>query len=193
MGPINNSFSEKNEVLGTQEVLAHLAEAGVNITAQTLRNWERDQLITSPKRGAGYGGKWSEYPRHVLAECYAAHMLLQVLPKKIIDKDVPKFSVKQLAEARTNCKNRLSKKYNVAENLSSYNSGMKFGEPVVANVTINWENMPKIELSKEYAVFVNQAGRNTFETMLQFTTKKSAELFWQKYYFQGLKIFGLTS
>ena len=189
---VDSSSGKKNNVLGTQEVLGRLAKVGINITAQTLRNWERDQLITSPTRGAGYGGKWSEYPNYVLAECYAAHMLLQVLPKKIIDKDVPKFSVKLLAEARANCEHRQSKPYDAAETLSRYNSGFKFGKAVVTDMPIKWSEMPKIELSNEYVIFANKAGQNTFETMLQFTTKKSAELFWLKYYSEGLKIFGLT-
>lgn len=189
---VNSSSGKKNNVLGTQDVLGRLAEAGINITAQTLRNWERDKLITSPARGAGYGGKWSEYPSYVLAECYAAHMLLQVLPKKIIDKDVPKFSVKLLAEARANCEHQQSKPYDAAEILNRYNFGFKVGKAVVATVPINWNDNPKVELSNEYVVFANKVGQNTFDTMLQFTTKKSAELFWLKYYSQGLKIFGLT-
>ena len=95
--------SYNNSVLTSNDMLQRLAAVDFVVTMQSLRNWEKDGLVTPPFRTSGYGGRQTYYSEYALAECYAAHMLLHVLPKKIQDKSIPKFSIEMLAAARAKC------------------------------------------------------------------------------------------
>lgn len=67
----------KNNKLPQKEVLTVLNdEFGIPIKYGTLLNYEKWGLITSPRRGAGYGGKWAEYEVEAVAETVAAWKLI---------------------------------------------------------------------------------------------------------------------
>ena len=79
--------------------------ADIDITAQTLRNWERLNLITPPDRkihsAERRAGRSAEYYRSALAETYAVYKLTKVgltLPQDQIP--LPKFSLSHVAIAR---------------------------------------------------------------------------------------------
>lgn len=79
--------------------------AGIDITAQTLRNWERHNLITPPDRkihsDKRRAGRSAEYYRSALAEAYAVYKLTKeglTLPQDQIP--LPKFSLTHVAIAR---------------------------------------------------------------------------------------------
>lgn len=100
---VENPFGDYKELL-QPELMERLAEAGIKVTTQTLRNWERSGLIIPPRREGGRGGKKSLYCEYVLAECYAANMLLQ--EKLIVGTGVvlPRVSAEALSKAREFCR-----------------------------------------------------------------------------------------
>lgn len=79
--------------------------AEIDITAQTLRNWERHNLITPPDRKIHSedrrAGRSAEYYRSALAEAYSVYKLTKAgltLPQDQIP--LPKFSLAHVAVAR---------------------------------------------------------------------------------------------
>lgn len=79
--------------------------AEIDITAQTLRNWERHNLITPPDRKIHSedrrAGRSAEYYRSALAEAYAVYKLTKeglTLPQDQML--LPKFSLVHVAIAR---------------------------------------------------------------------------------------------
>jgi hypothetical protein len=63
--------------LRQDEVLNLLnTKLGVPIKYGTLRNYEKQKLISPPARGSGYGGKWSEYDTVAVAEAATAWRLI---------------------------------------------------------------------------------------------------------------------
>ena len=93
-------LSESNGI--SQPVLLEMLEqAGMGITKQTLRNYERDGLITPPTRGAKYKGRWTCYASIVPAECYAAFMLLNTRSRGEEGNEMPKLSAKLIAKGRS--------------------------------------------------------------------------------------------
>jgi|GEM_PF-3964697 len=182
--------------LESPEMLQRLAQGGIVVTSQTLRNWERDGLITPPERGGGYKGKWTKYSELALAECYAAHMLLQVLTKNQSAQTIPKFSAAQLSKARLNCrfyphgieKPQLATEYFLKKPCAK----ATICEEVIVGTAINWEDAPKFSLDREYALLANASGQNSFEMLLQFTMQLTAELLWGKYLAEGAKKFQLV-
>ena len=59
------------------DVVTKLATLNVNVSRRTLLNYETWDLIDKPKRGGGgTGGRWTEYPRGVVEQSYAAWCLL---------------------------------------------------------------------------------------------------------------------
>lgn len=100
---VENPFGDYEELL-QPELMERLAEAGIKVTTQTLRNWERSGLIIPPRREGGRGGKKSFYSEYVLAECYAANMLLQ--EKLIVGTGIvlPRVSAESLSKARKSCR-----------------------------------------------------------------------------------------
>lgn len=182
------STSAPYSELSPQEVLSRLTAAGVNVTLQTLRNWEADRLITPPIRGSGYGGRWTKYFEYVLAECYAAHMLLHVLPKKMMDKSTPKYSPEMLAHARATCRFHPSgwPERPISETIRLHH----LADGVMAK-DYRWDDPPQIDLTQEYSNLAETKKSDSFETLLEYTTKLSAELMWFKYLTEGAKAFGL--
>lgn len=91
------------EELSQPELMDRLSESGIQLTTQTLRNWERNHLIIPPRREGGRGGKKSIYCEYVLAECYASHKLLQ--DKDFIEKGLllPRINAETLSQARKDC------------------------------------------------------------------------------------------
>lgn len=191
-----SKYESSCKVLGSQEMLDRLAQVGINVTIQTLRNWERQRLITPPERGGGYGGKWSNYAESVLAECYAAHMLLQVLPKTKMDRTIPKFSAEMLAHARANCR-FLPPGLTFPHIKSTF-----LMEKIGAKVTIqdefferrpvHWASKPDIDLSDDYLKQVKFSGQESFDTMLECVMRLTAELLWFKFLSEGAGKFNLT-
>jgi len=60
------------------EVLEKLKQLGVSMSRQTLRNYEKWELIPEPKRGSkGKGrGRYTDYPLQTVAEAFASWKLL---------------------------------------------------------------------------------------------------------------------
>lgn len=60
-----------------KEVVKKLNDIGINIKLRTLQNYEFEyKLISSVKRGAGYGGKWVKYDKVHLIEVATAYVML---------------------------------------------------------------------------------------------------------------------
>lgn len=193
---ISRYYEGNLTTLGSPEMLQRLAQGGIAITSQTLRNWERDGLITPPERGGGYKGKWTKYSEFALAECYAAHMLLQVLTKSQSEQTIPKFSAAQLSKARMNCRFYPSgiEKPNLATDYLLKKTGSKatIREESIVGTAINWEDEPKFSLDNEYVLLAKASGQNSFETLLKFTMQLTAELLWFKYLTEGARKFQLV-
>lgn len=60
------------------EVIDRLAAESIILSRQTLRRYEKQELIGKPKRGSGGRGvgRWTEYDKSVLPEVFAAWLLL---------------------------------------------------------------------------------------------------------------------
>lgn len=83
--------------------LDRLASAGVDITAVTLRNYEKYSLIITPMRAGKRGGRITKYCEYSLAEVFAAYtLLLADLPINVNGEVIalPRFSLKHLSMAR---------------------------------------------------------------------------------------------
>ena len=83
--------------------LDKLATAGIDITAVTLRNYEKHSLIITPMRAGKRGGRITKYCEYSLAEVFAAYTLLLADMPINVDEEVitlPRFSLKQLSMAR---------------------------------------------------------------------------------------------
>ena len=107
-------------------VLGELAKAGVEITSQTLRNWEKYDLLIPPRRSGQLGGRKSEYCEFSLAEAFAAYKLTQSnFDLRISNSSIslPKFSLAQLSLAR-------KKNWEVGNFVPYYPNPPKYGEGV---------------------------------------------------------------
>jgi hypothetical protein len=62
--------------LRQKEVLERLNQIGIPMKYGTLLNYEKQKLITPPRRGSGYGGKWAEYDIWAVAEVATAWKLI---------------------------------------------------------------------------------------------------------------------
>ena len=83
--------------------LGKLAMAGIDITAVTLRNYEKHSLIITPMRAGKRGGRITNYCEYSLAEVFAAYtLLLADMPINVNGEliTLPRFSLKQLSMAR---------------------------------------------------------------------------------------------
>jgi hypothetical protein len=78
---------------------------GIPATDRTLLNYEKWNLISTPRRGAGKGGKWTEYYIEAAAEAAAAWKLIhgKYNPEWIAEGfngTIPGFSPEVIARAR---------------------------------------------------------------------------------------------
>ena len=83
--------------------LDKLSTAGINLTAVTLRNYEKYSLIITPMRAGKRGGRITKYCEYSLAEVFAAYtLLLADLPINVNGEVItlPRFSLRQLSMAR---------------------------------------------------------------------------------------------
>ena len=186
---LERDYEFSGKVLSSGEMLNRLAQVGINVTIQTLRNWERQKLITPPERGGGYCGKWSDYAESALAECYAAHMLLQVLPRRKMGGNIPKFSAEMLAHARANCRflplglifPAVKSRYFMEET----GADIRIYDEFFAGRPALWESKPGIDLNEDYINHMKVSGHDSFDTMLEYATRLTAELLWFKFLSEG--------
>ena len=122
------------------DFLAKLASVEIEVTSQTLRNWETHNLLTLPRRVGQAKGLRVEYCEFALVEAFAAYCLTNsVLTVDMNGEKIPfpKYSLLHIELARrTFCK----AKYNVANfpkpPLASYEIGYKWHnpEPIFTNL-----------------------------------------------------------
>ena len=80
------------ELIMQSELVERLHQEGMKITSQTLRNWEKNELIVPPVRKDNHvSGRSSFYYDYVLAECYAVYNLSRGLDFLIVDYYFSKF------------------------------------------------------------------------------------------------------
>lgn len=178
---IDDSFEE----LAPQALLERLEKEGIQVTQQTLRNWERNGLISKPARGARYGGRWTVYSEYVLPECYAAYMLLS-------EKSIPKFPIPLLAKARE--LNYYHPEGFPLKPAKSAEINTKFGIVKITDEYINplivkWTDAPQIEIDNLYKRFMEFKGENNYDTLLDFHLLVSAQLLWFKFFYEGASKF----
>ena len=83
------------------EILERLEHAGIRVTSQTLRNWEKYGLITpAVRKNNKLRGRSAFYYEYVLAECYAVYQLSHGVEFSRTMPPVPKFSMAHIQIAR---------------------------------------------------------------------------------------------
>ena len=102
----NSSLNDDSyPLLSQQAFLKRLSDCGINITSQTLRNWEQHNLLT-PQSRSGQPEKKGlrvSYSEFALAEAFAVYSLSNSkLSFELVDNDVPfpKYSLLHVEMAR---------------------------------------------------------------------------------------------
>lgn len=94
-------------LISQHDLLQRLSKQGISITSQTLRSWEKANVILPSQKEPGVAGRTALYSEFTLAECYAARKMLQGKesahlssidnPNNFVEFTMPKVSLLQLS------------------------------------------------------------------------------------------------
>lgn len=83
------------------ELVERLHQKGIRVTSQTLRNWEKNELMIPPvRKGNNVSGRSAVYYDYVLAECYAVYNLSRGFEFSPNYPPMPKFSMDNMRIGR---------------------------------------------------------------------------------------------
>ena len=96
-------YQSAYEWCSQEDFLKRLSDEGISVTSQTCRNWERNNLITPPRRVKMAEGRRVEYCEYALAESFAVYYLTttpMMMTISGMELQLPRFSLKHLSLAR---------------------------------------------------------------------------------------------
>ncbi|MBE6106935.1 hypothetical protein [Anaerovibrio lipolyticus] len=141
------------ELITQSELVERLHQEGMKITSQTLRNWEKNELIVPPVRKDNHvSGRSAFYYDYVLAECYAVYNLSRGLDFSPNFPSMPKFSMDNIKIGRNG--------------FLFHHFGLLSGYPEAPTNVLPLKQVSDPDRRKEVFELIDKCGKDVYEKQL---------------------------